>query len=305
MIVLIEKMALLVILLALGYLCARLKLVGPEFNKGLSKLVINVFLAGMILSSVINKKLEMTGGDVAFGLLMMTLSMLICLGLGWLSPTLLRIKDGDKGMYRMLSAFMNNGFVGFPLVAAVYGENAEFFASLSNIPFNLLLYTVGVMFLQKGDKNTKFSIKSVINVPIVATLIAVVIFAFEIPMPKLVDDVADTVSAATVPLSMMCVGLSLGSVSLKEALLQPRLYGISLVRLIICPLTVWLVLRMFITNPVILGTIVLLAACPSAIICTILGIQYGRDGVESSEAIFISTMLSMITIPLLISVLGL
>lgn len=305
MTVLIEKMALLVMLLALGYLCARLKLVGPEFNKGLSKLVINVFLAGMILSSVINKKLEMTGGDVAFGLLMMTLSMLICVGIGWLSPTLLRIKDGDKGMYRMLSAFMNNGFVGFPLVAAVYGENAVFFASLSNIPFNLLLYTVGVMFLQKGDKNTKFSIKSVINVPIVATLIAVVIFAFEIPMPKLVDDVADTLSAATVPLSMMCVGLSLGSVSLKEALMQPRLYGISLVRLLICPLAVWLVLRIFITNPVILGTIVLLSACPSAIICTILGIQYGRDGVESSEAIFISTMLSMITIPLLISVLGL
>lgn len=305
MIVLIEKMALLVMLLALGYLCARLKLVGPEFNKGLSKLVINVFLAGMILSSVINKKLEMTGGDVAFGLLMMTLSMLICIGIGWLSPTLLRIKDGDKGMYRILAAFMNNGFVGFPLVAAVYGENAVFFASLSNIPFNLLLYTAGVMLLQKGDKNTKFSIKSVINVPIVATLIAVVIFAFEIPMPKLVDDVADTLSAATVPLSMMCVGLSLGSVSLKEALMQPRLYGISLVRLLICPLAVWLVLRIFITNPVILGTIVILSACPSAIICTILGIQYGRDGVESSEAIFISTMLSMITIPLLISVLGL
>ena len=305
MTVLIEKMALLVMLLALGYLCARLKLVGPEFNKGLSKLVINVFLAGMILSSVINKKLEMTGGDVAFGLLMMTLSMLICVGIGWLSPTLLRIKDGDKGMYRILAAFMNNGFVGFPLVAAVYGENAVFFASLSNIPFNLLLYTAGVMLLQKGDKNTKFSIKSVINVPIVATLIAVVIFIFEIPMPKLVDDVADTLSAATVPLSMMCVGLSLGSVSLKEALLQPRLYGISLVRLLICPLAVWLVLRIFITNPVILGTIVILSACPSAIICTILGIQYGRDGVESSEAIFISTMLSMITIPLLISVLGL
>lgn len=305
MTVLIEKMALLVMLLALGYLCARLKLVGPEFNKGLSKLVINVFLAGMILSSVINKKLEMTGGDVAFGLLMMTLSMLICVGIGWLSPTLLRIKDGDKGMYRLLSAFTNNGFVGFPLVAAVYGENAVFFASLSNIPFNLLLYTVGVMLLQRGDKSTKFSIKSVINVPIVATLIAFVIFIFEIPMPKLVDDVADTISAATVPLSMMCVGLSLGSVSLKEALLQPRLYGISLVRLLICPLAVWLVLRIFITNPVILGTIVLLAACPSAILCTILGIQYGRDGVESSEAIFISTMLSMITIPLLISVLGL
>lgn len=305
MTVLIEKMTLLVVLLALGYLCARLKLVGPEFNKGLSKLVINVFLAGMILSSVINKKLEMSGGDVALGILMMTLSTLICIVIGWFSPRLLRIKDGDKGMYSMLVAFMNNGFVGFPLVAAVYGEDAVFFASLSNIPFNLLLYTVGVMFLQKGEKDAKFSIKNVINVPIVATLVAVVIFAFEIPMPKIVDDVADTLSAATVPLSMMCVGLSLGGVSLKEALLQPRLYGISFMRLVLCPLVVWFVLRFFITNPLILGTIVILAACPSAIICTILGIQYGRDGVESSEAIFISTMLSMITMPILISVLGL
>ena len=61
--VLFEKMAMLVILLALGYLCARLKLVGPEFNKGLSKLVINFFLVGMILSSVINKEMELTGAE--------------------------------------------------------------------------------------------------------------------------------------------------------------------------------------------------------------------------------------------------
>ena len=62
--VLLEKMAMLVILLALGYLCARLKLVGPEFNKGLSKLVINFFLVGMILSSVINKEMELTGAEL-------------------------------------------------------------------------------------------------------------------------------------------------------------------------------------------------------------------------------------------------
>lgn len=304
MTVLIEKMALMVILMALGYLCVRLKLVGPEFNKGLSKLVINVLLAGMILSSVINKELEMSGSDIALGILMMTVSTLISIGIGWLSPGLLRIKDGDKGMYRMLVAFMNNGFVGFPLVAAFFGEDAVFFASLSNIPFNLLLYTVGIMFLQKGEKNYKFSIKNVINVPIIATLAAVVIFIFEIPMPKIVDDVADTLSAATVPLSMMCVGMSLGDVSLKEAVSKPRMYGMSFMRLVVSPLIVWFVLRFFIADPIILGTIVILAACPSAVICTIIGLQYGRDGVESSEEIFISTILSMITIPLLLYILG-
>ena len=156
MIVLFEKMAMLVILLALGYLCARMKLVGPEFNKGLSKLVMNLFLVGMILSSVINKDMELSGSEALTGFLMLTLMVLICLGIGFISPTVLRIKNGDRGMYRMLVSFMNNGFMGFPLVAAIYGESAVFFASLSNIPFNLLLYSVGVMFLREDGQREKF-----------------------------------------------------------------------------------------------------------------------------------------------------
>ena len=72
MLVLIEKMALLTILMGIGYLCAKLKIVGPEFNKGLSKIVINVLLAGMILSSVINKQMSMAKADVIFGIGMLT-----------------------------------------------------------------------------------------------------------------------------------------------------------------------------------------------------------------------------------------
>ena len=303
--VLFEKMAMLVILLALGYLCARLKLVGPEFNKGLSKLVINFFLVGMILSSVINKEMELTGAEALTGFLMLALMMLICFAIAWISPGVLRIKDGDKGMYRMLVAFMNNGFMGFPIVAAIYGEGAVFFASLSNIPFNRLLYSAGVMLLREGSEGEKFKLRNAINAPLVATLIATIILVLKIPVPAIIDDTVDTISSATVPLSMMCIGLSLGSVSLKDAFVHPRLYGLSFVRLVVCPLIVWFVMSFFITNPVILGTIVILSACPSAVICSILGIENGRDGIESSEAVFLCTVLSMITIPLLVSVLNL
>ncbi|MFR7759062.1 MAG: AEC family transporter, partial [Christensenellales bacterium] len=196
MIVLFEKMAMLVILLALGYLCARMKLVGPEFNKGLSKLVMNLFLVGMILSSVINKDMELSGSEALTGFLMLALMVLICLGIGFISPTVLRIKNGDRGMYRMLVSFMNNGFMGFPLVAAIYGEGAVFFASLSNIPFNLLLYSVGVMFLREDGQREKFKLKDAINTPMIATLIAVIIFVYKIPMPMLIEDTVDTIAAA-------------------------------------------------------------------------------------------------------------
>ena len=305
MLVIIEKMGLLTIMLAIGYMCAKLKLVGPDFNKGLSKLVINVFLAGMILSSVINKQLEMSGSDVAFGIGMLTLMSLISLGIGIITPSVLRFKGGDTGMYRILVAFGNVGFVGLPIISAVYGAQFVFFAALVNIPFNLLMYTVGVMQLQDGGDNKKFQLKKALNVPIIATLIATVIFIFEIPMPLIVEDTASTVGAACVPLSMMSVGLSLGNVSIKEALTQPRLYAVNIVRLLIVPLATWGVLQFIIDDPVMLGTVVIMSACPPAIVCPILGMDYGRDGAEGSEAVFIGSILSIVTVPILISVLGL
>lgn len=306
MLVIFEKMALLVIILALGYICAKIRLVGPEFNKGLSKMVMNVFLAGMILSSVINKDLDMTKGDMLFGIGMLTVMQLICLAVGYITPAAMRIKGGDKGMYRLVTSFSNLGFMGVPVIAAVYGENAIFFASLGNIPFNILLYTVGVMFLQHGsDKKEKLNLKSMINVPIIATVIATVIFVFEIPMPLIVEDVTGMLSDACIPLSMMCIGLSLGNVSIKDTFIHPRIYGMNFMRLLVAPIAVWFVLRFFITDIVMLGSIVIIAACPPAVICAILGMDYGRDGVEASETIFVGTVLSMFTIPLLISLLGL
>lgn len=305
MLVVFEKMALLVIILALGYVCVKIKLVGPEFNKGLSKMVMNVFLAGMILSSVMNKDLDMSKGEMFFGIGMLCLMQVICLLVGYITPTAMRIKDGDRGMSRLVASFSNQGFMGVPVIAAVYGENAVFFASLANIPFNILLYTVGVMFLQSGGEREKISIKSMINVPMIATIIATVIFIFEIPMPVLVEDVAGMLYDACVPLSMMCIGMSLGSVSIKDAFVHPRIYGMCFMRLVIAPLAVWFVLHFLITDIVTLGSIVIIAACPPAVICAIIGMDYGRDGVEASEAVFVGTVLSMFTIPLIISLLGL
>lgn len=305
MLVILEKMALLVIMLALGYLCVKLKLVGPEFNKGLNKLVINILLVGLILGSVINKDLGMSRSDMLFCLGMMTIMQVLCLVIGVLARRLPGLKNGDGGVYALLIAFSNLGFIGVPVIASVYGDSAVFLVSLGNIPFNILLYTVGILLLQDDGSRQKIDIKRMINVPIIATFAATVIFLFNIPMPTLIEDAANMLSDACVPLSMMCVGLSLGNVSLKKTIMNPRIYIVNFLRLIVCPLLVWLIMRVFVSDPVMLGSIVIVAACPPAVVCTIVAMENGRDGVESSELICLGTLLSMVTIPLLISVLGL
>ena len=305
MIVLLEKMSALVILLAVGYACGKLRVVGPEFNSGLSKIVLNVLLPAMILSSVINKELVIGGREMVSGLLMMTVMVLVCFGIAVMTPWVLRMKDGDKGLYRLLVGFMNNGFVGFPLVAAIYGEEWVFYASLSNIPFNILLYTAGVMLLQDRNGRDKLSLKSVLSAPLVATVIAAIIFAFRIHIPEVIADTVSMIGGATVPLSMMCIGLTLEPVPIKEPFIKPRFYTVSLMRLVACPLAVWLVLRLFMSDPTLLGIIVTVSACPSAVVCSILSMKYGRDGIEASEFIFLCMVMSLITMPLLLTALGL
>jgi len=299
----ISKMIVLVILLVLGYVCARLKIITAESNKTLSKLVINVFLFGMIISSASGGEINMTGTELAYGISYMFLLFIICVAIGFFTPTVFRLK-GDVSMYRLMTGFMNNGFIAFPIIQSVFGDGALLFASTSNLPFNILIYTYGVYQLQGKDANGKIDLKKMICPPLIATFIALIIFLFHIELPATLSDLMKTVGSATVPLSMMVVGASLGGISIKDAFTDTKMYLISFMRIIVAPLTVYFIMRGFVHDPVMLGTFVIIAAAPIAVICTVLGIEYGHDPVESSKGIFLSTVLSMITIPVLLIVLG-
>ena len=304
--VLVSKMSTLLVLLAIGYICAKLNVTNDEFNKSASKVTISVFLVAMIISSVANKEILMTGKELAFGIAMMFAFTLISIFIAFLTPKVFRIKDGDIGMYMLLVGFMNTAFFGFPVIQAMYGEEAIFYASTSGIPFNIMIYTLGVWWLNKnrGD-GIKLNAKDIFTPPLIATIISIFIFAFNLHIPVFIDETCDLMSGAAVPLSMFIVGSSLGDVSLKEAFGDRRMYLLSFVRLIVCPLIIWLLFKPIIPNPVMLGTIVILAATPMPVIATILGLQYGRDGVESSKGIFLSTVLSLFTMPLIIYFCGL
>ena len=305
--VLYEKMGLMLILLILGYVSVYFRIVSEDFNKSLSRLIINVLLPGLILSSVINKELEMSVGDVFYGILLFAIGIGLSLGLGVICAKLLPpLKKGDSAMYAMLVGFMNNGFVGFPLVAALYGEEHVFFASLSNIPFNLMLYTLGIILLNQGKGETKLDLKRVISAPILSSVAALIIFILQIPMPAVIDTACDNLSAACIPLSMMCIGMTLGHVPVRHAFMQPKLYIVTFIKLIAAPVLIWAVLRLMVSDLETLGIIVLtVGVTPSAAMCTMLGIENGRDGIESSSGIFVTTILSLLTIPVMMSLLGL
>ena len=290
------KMAMLVLIMLLGYLCARIGITGPEFNQRVTPLMVKVLLPATILNSVLSVP-DFSGRELLDYILVMTVMVELQMLPAWFLPRLMRTRSEDVGATRLVTAFGNVGFVGLPVVAAIFGDEMVFFASLCNIPFNLALYSCSAAQLSPDGGRVRW--QDVLNAPVIATLLSVVLLLSRVHVPGVLADTISSVSGVTIPLSMLVIGTSLGGISVRSVLTDWRVYVVSAVRLLVCPLLTWLVLRPFAAGA-LLGISVLMAACPSAMLVTALCLQYGRSDAFASKCIFLSTVLSAVTIPLLI-----
>ncbi len=299
--VLIPKMIVFVVLMVIGYLCAKTNFAGREFTKDASKMVINVFMTATIINSVLVSDACLSGGELLQVMLVLCMSVGVCWVLAAISCRLVGL--GDKApLFELLIAVMNNMFIALPVVETLFGSQAVFYCSLSCIPFNILLYTFGIYRLQGGEGKGSVRLRDIFSVPLLATLAALVIFLLQPPVPPVVKELASTMSAATMPLSMIVIGSSLGSVSLLDAFKKGKLYLMCVLRLLLCPLLVWLLAGLITDDLMLRVTATIIAAAPSGVVVSVLAIQYDRDAVFTSEGVLLSTVFSMLTIPLIVSV---
>ncbi len=299
--VLIPKMIVFVVLMVIGYLCAKTNFAGREFTKDASKMVINVFMSATIINSVLVSDARLSGGELLQVMLVLCMSVGVCWVLAAISCRLVGL--GDKApLFELLIAVMNNMFIALPVVETLFGSQAVFYCSLSCIPFNILLYTFGIYRLQGGEGKGSVRLRDIFSVPLLATLAALVIFLLQPPVPPVLKELASTMSAATMPLSMIVIGSSLGSVSLLDAFKKGKLYLMCVLRLLLCPLLVWLLAGLITDDLMLRVTATIIAAAPSGVVVSVLAIQYDRDAVFTSEGVLLSTVFSMLTIPLIVSV---
>lgn len=299
--VLIPKMIVFVVLMVIGYLCAKTNFAGREFTKDASKMVINVFMSATIINSVLVSDARLSGGELLQVMLVLCMSVSVCWVLAAVSCRLVGL--GDKApLFELLIAVMNNMFIALPVVETLFGSQAVFYCSLSCIPFNVLLYTFGIYRLQGGEGKGSVRLRDIFSVPLLATLVALAIFLLRPPVPPVVKELASTMSAATMPLSMIVIGSSLGSVSLLDAFKKGKLYLMCAIRLLLCPLLVWLLAGLMTEDLMLRVTATIIAAAPSGVVVSVLAIQYDRDAVFTSEGILLSTVFSMLTIPLIVAI---
>ena len=295
----ISKLTEMVIMIIIGYICAKVNLTGPEFNQHTSKVLTNVLLPATILKAMSGLGGEITNKELVYVIFLFFLMMGLAGAVGILISRVLSIDQSDRGILIGLVMYMNISFVGFPLVETYYGAQGMLFACLSCVPMNLLMFSVGVAGIS-GNSRDAVNLKKILNVPMISTLLGIVIMVLKLQIPSLLYGTINSVANATVPISMIILGSSLAAIPAAEALGDVKIYIIAAARLLMCPILTKLLLRLFVDNQILIGAVTILASTPVAVLMTPLCVQYGKSDALSSKSIFISTVLSVFTMPAVI-----
>lgn len=296
---LLTKIAIFLVLMVTGYVFAKRSAAGPEFTRALSSLVINVFMCATIINSVLTADISLTWAELGNIMLVLILTLALGYVLAPAVTKLLPVEESHRPYVKLLLAVPNNMFIALPVLDQLLGPTAVFYCGLSNIPFNLLLYTCGIWWVTKDRDGEKYHLRNAFSPPLIATLVAVLIFLLRLPVPQPLRELVSAMSGATMPLSMIVIGASLSTVSLLDAFKNWRLYLVSLFKLLIFPLLILALCRHLTDDPILLVTATIIAASPSGVMVSVLATKYGGDAIFASEGVLQNVALSMVTIPVI------
>ncbi len=296
----LAEMLVLLFTIAAGFLANRLGILGGETDQKICKLLLTVTLPAMLLGAVSTgddlPEPSVVLGTLGVALVFYLLEFAFVLAV----PPLLGGTPGQKGVWRYTLAFPNVAFIGYPVVTALFGQEALFYAVILVLPFNLMTFTLGPLLLT-GAK--RFSLRQMFSPCVVAALLALILALARLRPPAVIGEALDFLGGVTVPLSLLFVGSLLAGIPLGRLLVSPRLWMLTAVRLLVLPGALCFLLRWMGTDPLILGVAVTQMAMPAAMNGSILCMEYGGDAECMAQVTFVSTLASIVTIPILAALL--
>lgn len=296
----LAEMLVILFAIAAGYAANHLGYLGGETDQKLSKLILNITMPAMIVAAVITgeelPEISVILSILEVGVVFYVLEFAFVLTV----PKLLPGTAGQKGVYRYTLAFPNVGFIGYPVAVALYGDGALFYAAILALPFNLLSYSLGPLMLAGAGR---FRWRQLLSPCIVASVLGLVLALTRLRPPAIVGEMLDFVGAITVPLSLLVVGSLLAHMSPGKVLRSPKLWVLSVLRLLVMPALLCLVLRGMHIEAMVLGIAVSQMGMPVAVNGTLLSMEYGGDTEAMAQVTFLTTLGAIVTIPVLAAVL--
>ncbi|MEK4189932.1 AEC family transporter [Paenibacillus sp. FSL L8-0494] len=282
-------------LMAIGFIANKRGILDESSDRSFSKLIINIAIPATIISSSIgqnmdNKMEAMTVFAVAMAVFIIT-------------PIFGRFfvkKLKMNKTYEIMLVYSNLGFMGIPIISSIYGESAIFYVSIYMMLFNISLFSYGISIIQKDDASRVGIFINLINPGIISAILGLVIFILDIPVPLPLVKLLATIGSVTTPLAMIVIGSTLAAVSIRDVIKDKTLYQFTFLKIVLIPGVLWFILQFFIHDAMILGIAVILTSLPTAGNVSMLCLEYDGDVELVTKGIFMSTIFSLVTIPVLL-----
>lgn len=281
----------------LGYLLRRLRVISDEARKGITDLVLTVMLPCTIFRSF---RQQIDATQIRTLLWVLLAGVGVCVISWLLSRVLYRSVEPSKRTIMQFGTLISNfTFVGLPMVEATYGSAGLVYAAIFAIPLRFCTWTIGAaLFIQEKNRRRQFQ-KALLNPCFLAVFVGLAWMFADLPMPDVCDSIIKSLGNCSTPLSLIIVGTILGDVPIREALDWKAFY-VTAVRLILLPGIVLVALRLMGFDPVGTAAAVVLTGMPIAMVTAMFAEKYGADAQFASKCVFLSTLLSLVTVPLFV-----
>ncbi len=294
----LNQILIMFILILVGYICYKLKLIDESFNKKLSDLLLMLVSPFLIFNSFqreFSKEL-LTGLLISLGLAVITHLFGILA-----AYVLLRGRNPDVVIERFSVIYSNCGFIGIPIINGIFGSEGVFYITAYITIFNLFLWTQGLI-MMNGVQSPKTMIKTLISPTLVSIILGFIFFIAQIRVPAIIFDSMEYVAAMNTPLAMIIAGVTIAQTNIWKIFIKPRIYLAVFLKLIFIPVIVLLIYSKLQLEVPVLAAAVLAAACPTGATGTVFAIRYQKNALYASEIFAMTTLGALITIPVIMAV---
>ena len=298
--VILQQMLTLAVMMTIGFYLHKKEWMDEDTYGKLSRMVVNIFNPLLIIDGVINKSFTRQSGNIGENLIFMLLYFVVLLVLGgMLAPFFARRRE-ERNIYQLMTVFSNVGFMGIPIITSIYGKESMIYITFYILGYNVLLYTLGVWLFQSERKGISLRglLKNMLNPGVVASILGILLFLWNPPVPQFAKSLCSYMGTATVPLSMILIGFSLADTNWRALFGNVRMLLFVAVKMLAIPIGAALCLKYLAFSSVIEGIFVLQLAMPVGSILALMAVENGRDGEICTNGIVLSTLASVVTVPI-------
>ena len=310
----IEQMFVILILIALGAFLYKKGFLADKTVKQISWIIVNVTNPAILLSSAIEEDAKIPPGEIAQVFAISIAAYLLAGIFGWIIGCILRKDSYGRTAIMLMTVFANVGFIGIPLALATLGTRAMVYVSINNLIYCILFYSIGMALIKRsahageGGGQDKTQSKTgpanvllgMINAGTISAVLTVCVYLFKPPVWSVISDPLLYAGRCTTFLSMLVLGVSVASSSIREFVTDVKLWVFVILRGVAVPVIAAFILSFFISDDFMLSTVLLLLAVPAGNMPMIVSRQLGLDDTLFSRGIIMSTLVSVVTIPFVV-----